>query len=61
VLIELVTSAKDDDESDWAANSSKTSTNTLQNLKLVSQVVSSIRGQTKQLTENKPSDKTSAG
>jgi len=60
VLIELVTSAKDD-ESDWAANSSKTSTNTLQNLKLVSQVVSSIGGQTKQLTENKPSDKTSAG
>lgn len=31
VLIELVTSAKDGDESDWAENSSKTSTNTLQN------------------------------
>lgn len=36
VLIELVTSAKDDDESDWAENSSKISTNTLQNIKLVS-------------------------
>lgn len=48
VLIELVTSAKDDDESDWAVNSSKTSTNTLQNFKLVLWVVTSINRHTTQ-------------
>lgn len=37
MLIELITSAKDD-ESDWAENSSKTSTNIPQNFKLVSLV-----------------------
>lgn len=42
VLVELVTSAKDDDESDWAENSSKTSTNTLQNFTLILWVAASI-------------------
>lgn len=41
VLVELVTSAKDD-ESDWAENSSRTSTNRVQNFKLVLWVVTSI-------------------
>lgn len=61
MLIELVTSAKDDDESDWAANSSTTSTNTPTKFKTDLSIISSIKWQTRQLTENEPSDKTSAG